>query len=152
VAGDRVAAAAHRDQQVALTAEADGFNHVIGASAAGDQRRTPVDRSVPDSARLLIPFLARTQEGTTKACSQLPERPRVERRGGLDLADRHLFLPLKWYADCHATASRKAAGVSVSATSVRKVLPAAGLRPVPERETLIEAGVPARAGGERARL
>ena len=49
-AGDVVAAAAHRDQQVVVAGEAHGADHVGDAAAADDQPGPAVDRGVPDRA------------------------------------------------------------------------------------------------------
>jgi hypothetical protein len=85
--GHRVPAATRRHQQVVLPGEADRLDHVVGAGAAGDQRRPPVDRPVPDTPRLLVPLLAGPEQRAPEAAAQPRQRlapdhvlPRPDRR------------------------------------------------------------------------
>ena len=66
VAGDGVATAPDRGRQVALAGEPDGQGHVVGAGAAGDQGRAPVDGPVPDPAGLVVALLTRPQQRPTE--------------------------------------------------------------------------------------
>jgi len=91
VPGHGVPAAADRHLQVALAGEADGCHHVVGAGAAGDQRRPPVDRAVPELACLVVPLLSRLEQRTTERGAQPGQRRAVD-RGTLGPADRCGYL------------------------------------------------------------
>jgi hypothetical protein len=62
IAGDVVAAAAHRQRQAVVAREGDRGQHVGGAAAAGDEGRTPLDHRVPEGARALVVGIARLQQ------------------------------------------------------------------------------------------
>jgi hypothetical protein len=81
---DRVAAAADRDDQVAFAREADRLDDVVGARAAGDERREAVDRAVPDAARLVVALLPSPHERSAKAPAQLVDLDEF----GVDLGKR----------------------------------------------------------------
>jgi hypothetical protein len=53
-AGHAVAAGPHRDRQAVVASEPDRGNDVRSVLAAGDHRRAPVDRAVPDPASSVV--------------------------------------------------------------------------------------------------
>jgi hypothetical protein len=53
-AANIVAAATHCQQDVVVAAERDRFDHVVGAGAARDEARVPVDAGVPNAAGDLV--------------------------------------------------------------------------------------------------
>lgn len=55
-------AAAHRDEQVALTREADDRDHVGHLSTAHDHCGTAVDRAIPDLPGLVVGRIPRTDD------------------------------------------------------------------------------------------
>jgi hypothetical protein len=62
VAGDVVAAALDRDEQVLLAREVDGVDDIGRAAALHDQRRSTVDQPVPDRARVVVAWIAGSQD------------------------------------------------------------------------------------------
>jgi hypothetical protein len=78
VSGDGMAAAANRDEQVAGAREADRLDDVVGARAACDQRRMPINRTVPNAPGLVVAFLPRPQQRAAETRPQL--RDRLSRR------------------------------------------------------------------------
>jgi hypothetical protein len=67
-----VSAATHRKQQFAFTRKSDGAHDVPGICAAGDQRGTLINHSVPDMARQLIPLVAWGKQRSAQARAQVP--------------------------------------------------------------------------------
>ena len=67
VPGDRVATATDRDEQLVLAGEPHRLGDVVGAGAAGDQRRATIDRPVPDPAGIVVALFTRAQESAAKA-------------------------------------------------------------------------------------
>ncbi len=57
-AGDVVAAAADRDEQLLVSRQPERMDDIGGAAAARDQPRTPVDHGVPDRSRRFVAVLA----------------------------------------------------------------------------------------------
>jgi hypothetical protein len=74
VPADPVAAAAHRDEQVALARETDGRDHVGHPCAAQDRSGTAVDRAVPDLACVVVSAIPWTDD---LALDQLPQSPEI---------------------------------------------------------------------------
>ena len=81
VTGDGVPATADRDQHVPFARKADGLDDVVCAGTAGDQRRSPVDRAVPDPAGLVVSFLARPQQRAPEPSAQAFDQSHGDLRG-----------------------------------------------------------------------
>jgi hypothetical protein len=62
LAGDLVAAAAHRDLEFPFPGEVDGVDDIGGGQAAGDQRRALVDEPVVDVPGIVIAVAARLDQ------------------------------------------------------------------------------------------
>ena len=62
-------------------AKRTAVDDVVGAGAAGDQRRAAVDRAVPDPAGLVVAFLARPQQRAAEPRAQLRRAPPLDRVG-----------------------------------------------------------------------
>src|SRR4029453_1797971 len=73
--------------QVLLAGEAHGHGDVVGAGAAGDQGRAPVDGAVPDPAGLVVALLPRPQQGPGEAGAQ-PGEPAHHSRASFRNASR----------------------------------------------------------------
>ena len=76
VAGDVVAAAAHRDEKLLVPRELDRLDDVGGAEAARDERRAAVDHRVPDRAARLrsrpLPAGRRSRAACRRAAKRSP--------------------------------------------------------------------------------
>jgi hypothetical protein len=79
VAGNVVAAALDRDEQVLLAREVDGVDDIGCAAALHDQRRSTVDQTVPDRARLVVARIAGSQNRSPHTFRECLGRFRVER-------------------------------------------------------------------------
>src|SRR5262245_9607395 len=66
MARDRMTAASNGDERAALAREAHGFHSVVGASAAGAERRKAVGGTIPDPARLVVALFAWPQQRPRK--------------------------------------------------------------------------------------
>ena len=75
---EAVAAAAHGDRQPALLGEANRRTHVRDAGAARDQRRTAVDRAVPDPPVGVVAGVVRANELAPEGRLQLAKLSLVE--------------------------------------------------------------------------
>src|SRR5215467_3905393 len=60
-----VAAAAHRDQPLVSSRKCHGSDHIRDASAARNERRAPIDHSIPNLAGFVIGHVARVKQWTT---------------------------------------------------------------------------------------
>ena len=72
LAGNAVAAGAHRGEQPVLPREVDGAPHVGRARAAGDQRGLPVEHPVPHAAARVIGRIALEQEVAAAGSRRIP--------------------------------------------------------------------------------
>ena len=70
VAGDVVAAAAHRDQQFVLAREVNRADDVGGPGAADDHARPAIDHGVPDRPCRVVAGVTRQVEGAAQAATQ----------------------------------------------------------------------------------
>src|SRR5439155_19145557 len=87
-AGDAVAPAADRNDEIVLAGEADRCDDVLDTSAPRDERRMAVGHRVPDDAAGVVLAIARLDQLAAKAIPELFKRSRIE-----TLGDGHL-LPL----------------------------------------------------------
>ena len=71
VAGDVVAATAHRHQQLMRASEVKGIDDVGGPAAACDHRRPFIDHTIPDSAGVVVADLAGTERRTLQRCFEV---------------------------------------------------------------------------------
>lgn len=78
VAGDGMAAAAHRHLEVVFTSKADRGGDVVSAGAAHDQTGLAVDCAVPNLADLLVALFVRLQQRAANLCAQLLGEDRVD--------------------------------------------------------------------------
>ena len=93
MAGKAVAAAAHRDRQLAPPGEGDRRGNVAGVRATGDQRRRAVDRPVPDGAVLVVGRVARSDELAANRRLELAERLRSRVTCGARSPRRRSYRP-----------------------------------------------------------
>jgi len=78
VAGDVVAAALDRDEQVLLAREGDGVDDIGCAAALHDQRRSTVDQPVPERAGIVVARIAGSQNRSAQSVLEDLGRFRVE--------------------------------------------------------------------------
>jgi hypothetical protein len=81
-AGDVVAAATDRDEEIALAREPDDGLDIGDAGTARDERGMPIDRAVPDAACGVVLRVVGTDQLATKVACQVGEGRIVERGGG----------------------------------------------------------------------
>src|SRR5260370_33542632 len=70
IAREAVSTAAHGEKEFALARERYSAHDVSGVGATRDEGGVLVDHSVPDTARHVIPFLARGEQSTPQAPAQ----------------------------------------------------------------------------------
>src|SRR5260370_18158274 len=80
IAREAVSTAAHGEKEFALARERYSAHDVSGVGATRDEGGVLVDHSVPNTARHVIPFLARREQSTPQARPQVLYRPPFERR------------------------------------------------------------------------
>ena len=113
LAGEAVAAAAHRQQQLVRRRELHRLHDVGGAAAARDQRRMAIEGAVPDAPRGVVAGAVAQQQLAAQA-----------RREILDVAPlRMICLP----SPVTASTSSMAAGVGWRQTTFRRASSAAGM-------------------------
>ena len=78
-AGDAVAAAPNRDDELLLTGEAEGRDDVVGAGRPHDQGRPTVDHAVPDRARIVVAGVVGAHDLAGESVGQLGQIPRSHR-------------------------------------------------------------------------
>jgi hypothetical protein len=76
-----VAAASHRDAEIALAREPDGGLDIGDAGAARDERGMAIDRAVPDAARGVVLRVAGTDQLAAEVSRQVGEDRIVESGG-----------------------------------------------------------------------
>ncbi len=80
LAGEAVAAALDRDQQLALAREVDRALDVRGAGRLHDERRVPVELRVQDAPRRVVARIAREQQRPAQARLELGDRGLLDDR------------------------------------------------------------------------
>ena len=86
VAGDAVAASAHRDGEPLLARETDRDRDVLGARDADDAGRAPIDHPVPERARLVVARASGRQHVAAHVGAQSlePDHVEISRHGRRD--------------------------------------------------------------------
>jgi hypothetical protein len=66
-----MAAAADGYSEVVLACKAYCLDYIVSADAASNKRRTPVDRAVPHTARVIVTLLTRPEECASETQPQV---------------------------------------------------------------------------------
>src|SRR5712691_1165220 len=97
-----------------LAGVADGGAHVVGAGAAGDQRRASIDGAVPDQSRLVIPLVARSQQTAPEALGEILDGTLAQLEAPAERHDRD-----HWLAGRRRVAAPSVRGTIVTASRRR---------------------------------
>jgi hypothetical protein len=81
-ASNAVTAASHRNEKIVLARKPDCSLDVGGACAACNERRVPIDRTVPDSAGGVVRRVARTDQLSSELMRKCGEVSIVDAAGG----------------------------------------------------------------------